>query len=296
MARTPLTAFFNRPFQIPLVLCSLALALGACSAPPKGPLNEASPWRVLADEHLTIHYAAGAKPDAVQIQNWIASGRQQVLKELQEETTGLLAYSALNVYLHPRPTDQANVGTAMLQTQRDGTNLLAELHLLTPSAYRHSGTTVMGEPYDKAYLFKVVVHEYATLVLDQLTHRKPTGWRFFEAPPWFVQGYEEYLGLFCSSAHSRHVTAARYRESVQQHPERVLLLRGTEGARLEVENPYVEGAVLLMFLYEEFGGSRMRTLLISPIRPFSQALERELGMTPEAMFKAWQVWLKAASG
>jgi len=53
----------------------------------------------------------------------------------------------------------------------------------------------------------VLVHEYSTVLLDLVCRAKGSGWQFFEAPKWFVQGYEEYLGLTCADAQAGKVRA-----------------------------------------------------------------------------------------
>jgi hypothetical protein len=133
--------------------------------------------------------------------------------------------------------------------------LAAEIHLLALSAHRPA-TTAVGEPMDENYIFKNLVHEYSTILLEQMTLAKPTGWNFYGAPSWFVQGYEEYLGLTLSSEHSRNVTFPKYRDLHRQDRNRVT-------RAFEVKNPYLDGPVLVEFLHESYGKEKVQAFLMS---------------------------------
>ena len=148
-----------------------------------------------------------------------------------------------------------------------------------------------GEPMDNAYFFKTVVHEYSSIVLEQITRSKRKGWTICKAPSWFVQGYQEYLALTLSSDHSRTVTVSLYKDLCTRDPTRVHLCGPPDKLMLTVKNDYVDGAVLLMFMHEEFGRDRVHALLKSDSKTFCQALATELGLDYAGLFRRWQKWL-----
>ena len=131
-------------------------------------------------------------------------------------------------------------------------------------------------------------HEYSTILLDRLTSAKASGWRFFAAPPWFVQGYEEYLGAAVLRTPTRDAVLSAF---VRQHadPGRVQF-----HPQLTVKDSYVDGAVLLHFLHEEFGGDRVRAVLDSTQAKFDEALATALGEPMVRIEARWKAWRETA--
>jgi hypothetical protein len=138
---------------------------------------------------------------------------------------------------------------------------------------------------DENYIFKNLVHEYSTIVLDRMTREKPRGWTFFSAPAWFVQGYEEYLGLMLSSEHSRRVTFEKYRDFHRADRKRI-------GAGFEVASPYIDGPVLLQFLHDTYGRGAVHAILLSEAADFWSALTQATGQDREQLHEAWLLWLR----
>ena len=68
---------------------------------------------------------------------------------------------------------------------------------------------------------KLVMHEYSTVLLDRITRAKKAGWSFFSGPSWFVQGYEEYLGLMLSSPRNRTAVLGKYLARHKGGPGRI---------------------------------------------------------------------------
>src|SRR5262249_21582305 len=135
---------------------------------------------------------------------------------------------------------------------------------------------------------KTLAHEYATILLDRLTQTKAGGWRFFDAPAWFVQGYEEYASLVLSRPRNREVVLPEYVRR-QKDEQRVRF-----GATIEVQDPYVEGAVVMHFLHEQFGRERVQALLTAPQPTFAAALTAMLGVSASELGARWREWRPAA--
>jgi hypothetical protein len=131
---------------------------------------------------------------------------------------------------------------------------------------------------------KVLAHEYATILLDRVAAAKPAGWRFFTAPEWFVQGYEEYLGAALLEGPQREAVLGAYARA-QADPDRVRF-----HPRLLVKDPYVDGAALLYFLHESFGGERVRAVLDAEQPTFDEALAAALGASLKEVEARWKVW------
>jgi hypothetical protein len=128
----------------------------------------------------------------------------------------------------------------------------------------------------------------ARRVFLERLNRKHAQWHFHDASNWFEQGYEEYLGVMLSTEHNRTVTLEKYKDLVRRDPHRV----GYFG----VTNDYSDGAVLMLFLHEEFGKGKVHAVLLSKAPSFAQAMAKELGVDPEQLAKRWNGWRRKRLG
>jgi hypothetical protein len=163
----------------------------------------------------------------------------------------------------------------------------AVIDLLTPSAYDLRHRSNVGEPADDGYIYKLVVHEYSTILLERITRAKKAGWRFFSAPGWFTNGYEEYLGLMLSSTRNRTEVLKKHLANHKDGASRIGFDYG-----IHVEDDYIDGAVLLMFMHETFGKTKVQAILASEERRFGSAMASALGVGLEEFKKRWDEWLK----
>lgn len=203
----------------------------------------------------------------------------------------LLRSLDIKVTIHAEPNQQANTSTATIRTgTRDGNreSFFAEIHILAPSAHPEGLTTSSGEPKDDLYFRRLVVHEYSTILIDLASRGKEQGWRYRSAPAWFVQGYQEYLGLTCAGQNVRERSLAAYVGVVKADPGRV-----ADDFGLEVVDPYITGAVLLHFMHETYGGDRVLALLLSPERTFGRAVRNELAIDLATFMRDWEAWIAA---
>jgi len=242
-------------------------------------------------ENITIHYARSHTADAKQVVDFLKRAVTQLKAHFQpagldEFVTGFKC----DFYLHPTPTDKASESLATCHSgTTDGTNrtYYADIYLLTPSAHSEKAKNHIGEPKDSKYFERLVVHEYAAPVLDRISRSKPDGWRFFQSPRWFIQGYEEYLALTCSNEHSRKVTMTEYRKMVRSEPKRV---RNDFG--LVVQDEYIDGAMLVAFIHEQYGKEKAQSILTSRAESFGEAITQSLEVNLDTFFSAWRQWLE----
>jgi len=192
------------------------------------------------------------------------------------------------VHLHGKATDGASESTAQLVTgTRDG-KYTATIKILAPAAFAVDYRDVAGFGPGPDHHLKVLAHEYSTVLLDRLTAGKATGWRFFAGPAWFVQGYEEYLGVAALEPRKRDEALATYMRA-QADPDRVRF-----HPQFAVRDPYVDGATLLHFLHETFGGPRVRAILEAPQTSFDEALAAALGVSMQEVEARWKRWREEA--
>jgi hypothetical protein len=252
-----------------------------------------SPWLTITNDCYTLHYCRQFQHDTPTIQAMLNAAVEAMIDEFAAyDAQRLLKNTICHVYLHASPNANANVGLASMRTYALDGRYTAEMHMLTPSALplNSSLTTNVGEPFDESYCFKTIVHEYSIVILDQLTRVKARGWTFYMAPPWFCEGYEEYLGLTRSSPHSRTVTLERYKQIVMADPQRVRLQSHTGSHTLEVADNYIDGAVLLLFMHETFGQKQVQAILRDEAATFREAFTNALGVAVNEFYDLWRAW------
>jgi len=244
-------------------------------------------WETLITPILDIRYQAGDKADAELYAGFLEKTHRALRDEFSSVDVDALTRNPVpcTVWLHPRASGAISAGNALAATSY-GAASLCELHFLAPSAYTAPDRccTKIGEPRDVDQLHRITAHEYSTIVLDRL-NRQRAGWRFHSAPKWFEQGYEEYLGCMLASEHTRTVTMAKYRELVAKTPSRL-----RDG---DVENPYIDGAVLVQFLHERFGRQKTQGILLSPAGTFEDALRQTIGIDQRELFNLARAALTA---
>ena len=235
-------------------------------------------WETLDTSILDIRYQLGNKADAELYASFMEKTHQALRDEFGSFDVDALTRNPVpcTAWLHPRASGAISAGNALASTPYGSTSV-CELHFLAPSAYAAADRccTKIGEPRGVDQLHRIAAHEYSTIVMDRLT-RQRTGWRFHSAPKWFEQGYEEYLGCMLASEHTRTVTLAKYRELVAKTPGRL-----RDG---DVENPYIDGAVLVQFLHERFGKQKTQGILLSPAKTFEDALRQAIGIDQRELF------------
>jgi len=241
----------------------------------------------IVQDKIRFHFESTGVKDAEELASFFP-GAIQLLQghfanpRLRSIVTGF----DCDVRIYARPHAKATSNLATVNTAIVEGVYRAEIHLLTTSAIDVRSRTHLGEQKDLAYNQRLLVHEYAAPLLDRITRSKPKGWRFFSAPTWFVQGYEEYLALTCSNEHSKSVTMARYLGTLRAKPGRVRI-----GEGLQVESPYIGGAMLVRFMYEHFGAEKLYALLLAPEPTFEAAASTHLTHYPDSFFEAWSTWL-----
>lgn len=84
-------------------------------------------------------------------------------------------------------------------------------------------------------------------------------------------------GTRSTTDHTRTVTLGKYRELVGRTPSRL-----RDG---DVENAYIDGAVLIEFLHVEFGRQKVQAVLSRDTNSFDVALRSTLGIDQRELFE-----------
>ncbi len=272
----------------PLALAAAAALLTCPRVPAVGPDMPAE-WATIRTPFYRLHHAPGLEADAKAAGKHLDRAIESLKKDFEGHPVAkLLGGIECDIYLHPKPGEAASEGFASLRTEglADG-GYRARIDWLTPSAFRPDFRSGVGEPPGDDYFAKVLVHEYGTILLDRITRAKPKGWRFYSAPAWFVQGYEEYLGLTHSTPRNRGAVLGKYLALQKQEADRVRI-----GFGIGAKDPYLDGAALLHFMHEAFGRERVQAILTSEADSFETAAGPALGVTLEEFGRKWGDWRK----
>jgi len=178
------------------------------------------------------------------------------------------------------------------QGQRTGT-----IFLLGPSAplwKERPLVSSLGLPKDgEDYHAKVLMSEYIPIGHYAVQDGRPAGgWRYYSAPPWFVQGLQEYDGIFHTTEANRTRTADALMRWARENQGRFTCC--TEG--LELVDVYNGGAAFVAFLAAEFGEGIHERLLRSGASTFDEALANETKPYPQIeLLSRFRRWLAASN-
>ena len=256
------------------------------------------PWLEAGSAQYTIYYVSDYEQDVEFVRTWLDRAERLMLDKYGIRRHG---YDIV-VYLCPAPTPDADVGHATLNccSQNAG-----KIHYLTPSApaweeARENGiTTCLGQPFDNDYHAKTLVHEYITVAHTRISEDKTLGFKYYSAPSWFVQGLQEYEGIFNSTEANRTATYERLLEHADRNLRgrfyccRTLLPRNVQ--TFGSTDKYNGGAVLMKFMADQFGPDIHVGLLKNEQPLFEEALANELasrGRTVSEAFDDFQRWFE----
>jgi hypothetical protein len=258
-----------------------------------------TPWNTIETPNFTIYFNNAFEDDARKASSFLNSTIESLTKEFSDyKPQKILKSIDCHYYLHPEPNEMAFDGRSVCITRGlDDGRRHAELHFLTHSQYSPQSTDSVGElKKTDHHFFRYVVHEYSSIWLGVIARDKPKGWykNGNDAPNWFWQGYEEYLGMTLSSTHSRNVTFEKYMAAVKNDPDSVLLARGHKDKtfRIVVQRDYTDGFALLAFMHERFARTAVQSILASEQETFWQAMTAACQMQPDEFYDEYQKWVE----
>jgi hypothetical protein len=284
--------------RLPTVI--VALMLVASVAGRVGARTDQGAWATMkADGGVTIYYVPAFAADAEKAKAYLHQTVESLAKEFDgQDVKKILESIECRFYLHPKPNDKASERMSLCTTNYlAGGKVYAELHFLTPTVLPAGSLNSVGEPRAADHtLFRYIVHEYGSIWLGLLVRDKPKGWRTNgnDAPNWFWQGYEEYLGMTRSSEHSRTVTFAKYMEVVKADPDSVMLARGYKDKtpRLVAGHDYTDGFAILAYMHERFGKEAVQRILRSEAETFGEAMRAATQIDEAAFYESYQQWVE----
>jgi len=200
----------------------------------------------------------------------------------------------IDVYLYTEPKRGADTSTAQLKCcSTTGAAKTGVISLLAPSApvWRDfHGLTSLRLPKDENYQAKVLMSEYITVghYVVQDTRTKSGAWRYYSAPEWFVQGLQEYDGIFHTTDSNREVTGAALLAWAKSHPGTFKCC----DSGVQISDVYNGGAAFVTFLAAQFGEDIHGRLLRDDSPTFLAALEKQTGLESlQELIAKFQAWL-----
>jgi hypothetical protein len=267
-------------FRAPARLClAFALALPAFAQ-----------WTESKSDHYSVFYQSGYEKDLAFARTWLDRGEALLQKKYGVPFSGY----HVDVYLYPEPRPEANTGTANLKCC-SGTAKTGVISFLAPSApvwKDFHGLTSLHVPKDENYQAKVLMSEYITVghYIVQDARANSSAWRYYSAPDWFVQGLQEYDGIFHTTDANRQTTGAALLAWAGAHSA---VFQCCDSG-LTISNVYNGGAAFVTFLAAQFGEDIHARLLRDESPTFAAALENHTkpDSLPE-LYAKFQAWLAA---
>jgi len=254
-------------------------------------LQPQASWVEAKSSHFSISYQPGYENDMEFTRTWLGRAEELLKDKYGAVFTGFF----VSLYLYPAPTENANVGLADLHCCSKGANgvRIGTISLLAPSApvWKDSvGRTSLGLSKDESYHAKLIMSEYITVghYIVQESRAVAGGWRYYSAPQWFVQGLQEYDGMFHTTDTNRRVTGTALLQWARSHTS----MFSCCAAGLVISEPYNGGATFMTFLAAQFGEGIHARLLQDAAPTFEGALENQTKpyRLPE-LFDRFQAWL-----
>lgn len=196
--------------------------------------------------------------------------------------------SRVTIELHPSNSTTVQVGYAGMNGgpfQNNGkTGYRGTIKMPGPTAHDGKWQSTSGHPQDRRYFDKLLIHEVAPIYLQLLA--MSNGGRF-QGPYWFIQGTEEYLGVFHSTEYWRTKGIRYYHRRFAANPTAIDTDFG-----LNVRDPYNDGFLILNFMHDEFGEESVFKLIASREKTFGKRMARATGVTYDEYLSRFSQWRK----
>ncbi|HKQ79143.1 MAG TPA: hypothetical protein VJ810_35940 [Blastocatellia bacterium] len=256
------------------------------------PFRAGTQWIEVKSAHFTVFYQAGYEKDAEFTRAWLG-GAEGLMKAKYGVTPD---HYYMSIYLLPEPAGDINAaqsGQNRCCTRTSAGIKAGTIKLLTISAplwktadlKSSLGLPKSGEDYHA----KVLMSEYIPIGhYAAQDSRASGGWEYYSAPEWFVQGLQEYDGIFHTTDSNRTMTARRLLEWAKHNPTKFSCC----SPKLAITDAYNGGATFMAFLAAEFGEDIHARLLRNPAKTFEVALASETKpLSLAELFDRFRKWL-----
>jgi pimeloyl-ACP methyl ester carboxylesterase len=265
-----------------VLAAAAALMLGVAAQAPER-------WLDVRAAHYGVFYKPGYDSDVPFTRRWLDAS-----EELMKSKYGVTPDRYfMSVYLLPAPA--GDIDTNVSGQNQCCTNRTGTIRLLARSApvwktsnLRSSlGLPKSGEDFHA----KVIVSEYIPIGHYAVQDSRPAGgWRYYDAPEWFVQGLQEYDAIFHSTDRNRTETKAALLDWARTHAGGFACC--AQG--LQMADVYNGGAAFMTFLATQFGEDVHARLLRDGAPTFAAALANQTSPYElPLLFDRFRAWLAA---
>jgi hypothetical protein len=244
-----------------------------------------------ASAHYTVITRDGSEVDLGFVRKWLDAAEQVMATKYHVVPDRY----HVSVYLLNRPENdidttlsgQNRCCATDSQGRKTGTILL-----LGPSApvwKERQLLSSLGLPKDGVdYHAKVLMSEYIPIGHYAVQDSR-RGWSYYTAPSWFVQGLQEYDGIYHTTETNRTDTAARLLRWARQNEGRfVCCAKG-----IEFGDVYNGGAAFVAFLASAYGEGIHERILRSEKRTFDEALaDHTSPLSRSELFDRFRRWVR----
>lgn len=237
---------------------------------------------ILKNQLYEIHFPRAQANDSILIDESMKEGLKTLRSYFSNQFDKLANKVPYRIFILDKRNKNVKEGRALLKSgTRDGTlkTYVADLEIFAHSKYLGAGKTIIGLPYDQPYYKKVVIHEYSTSILDVLTRSKE-GWKFRQAPNWFVQGFPEYFGLIASTQERIVKLTKLFHLKSREHFDKIDKL------------PYLKGPSMILYLHELYNKKLILDFLNSHDENFESAFKNTFGISDSAFEKLWKEFIQ----
>jgi len=251
------------------------------------------PWIEVRLAHYSIFYQPGFESDVRSVQ-----GLADAAERLMQEKYGVQPrHYRMGIYLFPVPTADIDVSHArnVCCTPSAGSDSVGRIEMLAPSARAMRATVELSSlqipKNDSSYHAKVLMSEYIPIGHYEVQNGRPVGgWRYYDAPNWFVQGLQEFDAIFHTTTRNRTETAQRLLDWARSHTS----VFACCAPDLKIRDDYNGGATFMLFLAVQFGEGIHLRLLQDSSATFAGALTAVTRpYTRSQLFTLFQDWLRA---
>ena len=253
-------------------LCPLGVAVVVLCISPR---IASQGQTVATTDHYTLVARDKAEADAAFARRWLDAA-EALMATKYRVAPDRYRISVNLLYRPENDIDVVQSGQNRCCSTDDQGRMTGAIFLLGPSApiwKERRLVSSLGLPKDgEDYHAKVLMSEYIPIghyaVQDG---RLAGGWRYYSAPQWFVQGLQEYDGIFHTTETNRTRTAAALMTWARQNADRFTCC--TTG--IDLVDAYNGGAAFMAFLAAEFGEDVHVRLLRNGRATFDEAFASE---------------------
>lgn len=229
----------------------------------------------LTTTHYTVFTRDGAEADLGLARRWLDAA-EQLMATKYHVVPDRYRISVNLLYRSENDIGATQSGQNRCCSTDDQGRKTGTIFLLGPSApiwKERQLVSSLGLPKDgEDYHAKVLMSEYIPIGHYAVQDSRPAGgWQYYSAPQWFVQGLQEYDGIYHTTETNRTRTAAALMKWARQNERRFACCRNG----IELTDAYNGGAAFMAFLAAEFGEGIHERLLRSGASTFDEALASE---------------------